>query len=97
MKGTILKVSLDTDKDKVDIEYEDEESVVCLTSLEVGRRFFVEKQLELFNIFIGIVADITSMDMSGKLERELIDNIKRLVPHYRKLNEMLKVEMQKLN
>lgn len=97
MKKTLLKVSLDTDKDKVDIEYEDEQSVVCLTSLEVGHRFFVEKQPELFNIFIGIVADITSMDLNGKLEGEVIDNIKRLVPQYRKMNEMFKVEMQKLN
>lgn len=90
-------MSLDTDKDKVDIEYEDKESVVCLTSLEVGHSFFVEKQPELFGIFIEIVADIASMDMNGKLEGEVIENIKRLVPQYRKLNEMFKVEMQKLN
>lgn len=97
MKETLLKVSLDTDNNKIDVEYKDKDRVIPLTSLEVGHRFFVEKQQELFNIFIGIVSDVASMDMSGKLEGAVIDNIKRLVPQYRKMNEMFKVEMQKLN
>lgn len=73
----------------------DKDRAVMAVAGHIAQELFSKNNQEPLDVLLGVIVHVLSMDTSGNLEKELLDNIKEHTPKYREYYKNLAEQMKR--